>query len=138
MSSYVLSLLLAVVACVIGGALGGIALARPAGLAGSADGQAGPAPRLTEARTLGGLLIVSHAGAALYLGYQPSVGAAMAFVLALAWFGAALGQIASVMIDPTEGRPNLGNLAFALLIAATLALPFLNPARLVLRGGMMV
>jgi hypothetical protein len=29
MSSYALSLLLAVVACVIGGALGGIALARP-------------------------------------------------------------------------------------------------------------
>lgn len=137
MSSYALSLLLAVVACVIGGSLGGLALARPAsmlGLAGLTEDQA--PPLLSEGRAFGGLLIVSHAGAALYLGYQPGIGAAMAFVLALAWFGAALGRAASLMIDRSGGRLNLGNLVFEILVGATLALPFLNPGRLVLRGGM--
>jgi len=81
MSSYALSLLLAVIACVIGGALGGIALARPAqmlGLAGLAEGETAPTPLLSEGRAVGGLLVLSHAGAALYLGYQPGIGAAMA------------------------------------------------------------
>lgn len=139
MSSYALSLLLAVIACVIGGALGGLALARPAsvlGLAGLAQGEGGPPPLLSEGRAFGGLLIASHAGTALYLGYQPGLGAAMAFVLALAWFGAALGRAASLLIDRARGRFNLGNLAFEILIGVTLALPFFNTGRLVLRGGM--
>ena len=139
MSSYALSLLLAVIACVIGGALGGIALARPAqvlGLAGLAEGESAPKPLLSEGRAFGGLLVLSHAGAALYLGYQPGVGATMAFVLALAWFGAALGRTASLLIDRAGGRFNLGNLVFEILIGITLSLPFLNPGRLVLRGGM--
>ena len=139
MSSYALSLLLAVIACVIGGALGGIALARPAqvlGLAGLAEGETPPTPLLSEGRAFGGLLVLSHGGAALYLGYQPAVGATMAFVLALAWFGAALGRAASLLIDRAGGRFNLGNLAFEVLIGITLSLPFLSPGRLMLRGGM--
>lgn len=138
MSSYALSLLLAVIACVIGGALGGLALARPAsvlGLAGLADEERAASPLLSEGRAFGGLLIVSHAGAALYLGYQPGLGAAMAFVLALAWFGAALGRAASLLIDGDRRRFNLGNLAFEVLIGITLALPFFSTGRLVLRGG---
>lgn len=138
MSSYALSLFLAVIACIIGGALGGTALARPGAvldLAGLADGEAAT-PLLSEGRAFGGLLIVSHAGAALYLGYQPAVGATMAFVLALAWFGAALGRTASLLIDRAGGRFNLGNLVFEVLIGATLCLPFFNTGRLVLRGGM--
>ncbi|WP_419252589.1 DUF4345 family protein [Caulobacter sp. ErkDOM-YI] len=139
MSSYALSLLLAVIACVIGGALGGIALVRPVqglGMVGLAEGEAAPIPRLAEGRAFGGLLVLSHAGAALYLGYQPGIGAAMAFALGLAWFGVALGRAASLLIDKAGGRFNLGNLVFEVLIGATLALPFLNPGRLVLRGGM--
>lgn len=139
MSSYALSLLLAVIACVIGGALGGIALARPAqvlGLAGLAEGDSTPTPLLSEGRAFGGLLVLSHAGAALYLGYQPGVGATMAFALALAWFGAALGRTASLLIDRAGGRFNLGNLVFEVLIGVTLSLPFFNTGRLVLRGGM--
>jgi hypothetical protein len=141
MSSYALSLLLAVVACVIGGALGGIALARPGsvlGLAGLAEGDTASTPLLSEGRAFGGLLVLSHAGAALYLGYQPGVGATMAFVLALAWFGAALGRTASLLIDRAGGRFNLGNLAFEVLIGITLCLPFFSTGRLVLRGGMLV
>ena len=60
MSSYVLSLLLAVIACVIGGALGGMILARPAALleaVGLADDDT-PKPSLfAEGRALGGMLI---------------------------------------------------------------------------------
>ena len=51
MSSYVLSLLLAVIACVIGGTLGGMILARPATLleaAGLSDDQAPKASLLAE------------------------------------------------------------------------------------------
>ena len=139
MTSYALSLLLAAIACVIGGALGGIALARPSqilGLAGLAEGEAPPTRLLTEGRALGGLLVLSHGGAALYLGYQPGIGAAMAFVLSLAWFGAALGRAASLLIDRASGRFNLGNLVFEVLIAVTLSLPFFSAGRLVLRGGM--
>ncbi|OZA72990.1 MAG: DUF4345 domain-containing protein [Caulobacter sp. 39-67-4] len=123
----------------VGGALGGIALARPGqvlGLAGLAEGEAAPTPLLAEGRAFGGLLVLSHAGAALYLGYQPGIGAAMAFALALAWFGAALGRAASLLIDQAGGRFNLGNLVFEVLIGVTLSLPFFSAGRLVLRGGM--
>jgi hypothetical protein len=149
LSSYGLSLVLAVIACVIGGVLGGLTLARPGSVLGltalEADAEEPSdlpptgAP-LTEGRALGGLLILSHATAALFLGYQSSVGAAMAFALAMAWLGAAGGRAISALIDKTNSRFNLGSLVFELLIAATLALPFFNAGRLVvLRGhGMLV
>ena len=161
-SSYGLSLILAIIACVIGGVLGGLTLARPGSVLGftaldtdpNTDGDAPPAGSppdpptpspLTEGRALGGLLILSHATAALFLGYQSSVGAAMAFALSMAWLGAAGGRTISALIDraPADrarARFNLGSLVFELLIAATLALPFFNAGRLVvLRGhGMLV
>lgn len=146
-SSYGLSLLLAVIACVIGGVLGGLTLARPgsmpglAGLAG-ADADAAPLPLspqgLAQGRAFGGLLILSHATAAMFLGYQSGVGAAMAFALAMAWFGAALGRGFSALVDGARGRVTLGRLTFELLIAVTLALPFFNPGRLVVMGGRLV
>jgi hypothetical protein len=141
-SSYGLSLILAIIACVIGGVLGGLTLARPGSAPGltAPEGEA-PAPSLSiDNRGLGGLLILSHAATALFLGYQSSVGAAMAFALAMAWLGAALGRAASVLIDRPKGRLNLTSLLFEVLIAVTLCLPFFNAGRLVvLRGhGMLV
>ena len=141
MSSYGLSLILAVIACVIGGALGGLTLARPGAMLARPGGDAAEPSldALAQGRAFGGLLILSHATAALFLGYQSSVGAAMAFALAMAWLGAALGRCASSVVDKARGRLNLGGLAFELLIAATLSLPFLNAGRLVvLRGGGML
>ncbi len=141
MSSYGLSLILAVIACVIGGALGGLTLARPGAMLARPGGDAAEPSldALAQGRAFGGLLILSHATAALFLGYQSSVGAAMAFALAMAWLGAALGRCASAVVDKARGRLNLGGLAFELLIAATLSLPFLNAGRLVvLRGGGML
>jgi hypothetical protein len=144
-SSYGLSLILAIIACVIGGVLGGLTLARPGSVLGltSLEGDADAPPAMglaTEGRALGGLLILSHAATALFLGYQSSVGAAMAFALAMAWLGAALGRAASVLIDKPRNRLNLTSLAFEVLIAVTLCLPFFNAGRLVvLRGhGMLV
>lgn len=154
-SSYGLSLLLAIIACVIGGVLGGLTLVRPGAvlgltaLNGDAPPTAGPPMEgrvegqmegKTEGRALGGLLILSHGAAALFLGYQSHVGAAMAFALAMAWAGAALGRAVSALVDKARGRFNLGSLAFEVLIAVTLALPFFNAGRLVvLRGhGMLV
>ena len=159
-SSYGLALILAIIACVIGGVLGGLTLARPGSVLGftaletdtdpeapppgSSPSPLTPSP-LTEGRALGGLLILSHATAALFLGYQSSVGAAMAFALAMAWLGAAGGRAVSALVDKApadkaRARFNLGSLVFELLIAATLALPFFNAGRLVvLRGhGMLV
>ena len=157
-SSYGLSLILAIIACVIGGVLGGLTLARPGSVLGltaldkdtegdrdnDGDGEPPPAAAsLTEGRALGGLLILSHAAAALFLGYQSHVGAAMAFALAMAWAGAALGRAVSALIDKTpqaRSRFNLGSLVFEIMIAVTLSLPFFNAGRLVvLRGhGMLV
>jgi hypothetical protein len=151
-SSYGLSLVLAIIACVIGGVLGGLTLARPGSVLGLTALEGGAAPEdgdadappaagpLTEGRALGGLLILSHATAALFLGYQSHVGAAMAFALAMAWMGAALGRAVSALIDRARGRFNLSSLTFEIMIAVTLSLPFFNAGRLVvLRGhGMLV
>jgi hypothetical protein len=141
-SSYGLSLILAIVACVIGGVLGGLTLARPGSVLGPPPGQTAEPPAVPwgEGRALGGLLILSHAATALFLGYQSSVGAAMAFALAMAWLGAALGRSVSSLVDRARSRLNLTSLAFEVLIAVTLTLPFFNPGRLVvLRGhGMLV
>jgi hypothetical protein len=150
-SSYGLALVLAMIACVIGGVLGGLTLVRPGAVLGltALDDDAGegdePAASAriadkTEGRALGGLLILSHAAAALFLGYQSHVGAAMAFALAMAWAGAAMGRAVSALVDRARGRFNLGSLVFEIMIAVTLSLPFFNAGRLVvLRGhGMLV
>ncbi|PIC01453.1 DUF4345 family protein [Caulobacter sp. X] len=137
MSSYFLSLFLAVVACVIGGALGGMILARPQtmiGLAGLADEETPKSPLFAEGRAFGGMLIASHGIAALYLGYQPRLGAAMAMVLAVGWLGAAAARALSAAIDGEAGRFNAGSIVFNALIGITLALPFFNVGPYVARG----
>ena len=139
MSSYVLSLLLAVIACVIGGTLGGMILARPATLleAAGLSNDENPKPSLlAEGRALGGVLIAAHGVAALYLGYQPRIGAAMALALALAWLGAAVGRAVSVVLDGDAGRYNRGAMLFNALIGITLTLPSFQIGKVVLRGAL--
>jgi hypothetical protein len=141
MSSHILSLFLAVLACIIGGTLGGMILARPQtmlGLAGLADEDTPKPPLFAEGRALGGVLIASHGVAALYLGYQPRIGAAMAMVLAVAWLGAAMGRAISAALDGDAGRFNAGSILFNALIGITLTLPFFNVGRVVVRGMALV
>lgn len=137
MSSYVLSLFLAVVACVIGGTMGGMILARPQtilSLAGLTDEDAPKSLLFAEGRALGGVLIASHGLAALYLGYQPRIGAAMALALAVAWLGAGAGRALSAALDGAQGRFNTGSMVFNGLIGLTLALPFFQVGKVVLNG----
>ena len=137
MASYVLSLFLAVVACVIGGALGGMILARPQtmlGFAGLADEETPKSPLFAEGRAFGGMLIASHGIAALYLGYQPRLGAAMALVLAVGWLGAAAARALSAIKDGEAGRFNAGSIVFNALIGITLGLPFFNVGPYVAKG----
>lgn len=137
MSSNVLSLFLAVLACIIGGTLGGMILARPQAmldLAGLADENVPRPPLFAEGRALGGVLIASHGVAALYLGYQPRIGAAMALALAVAWLGAAAGRGVSLVLDGSGGRFNTGSILFNVLIGVTLTLPFFNVGRVFVRG----
>lgn len=141
MSNYVLSLFLAVLACVIGGVLGGMILARPQAmldLAGLADETTPRPPLFAEGRALGGVLIASHGVAALYLGYQPRIGAAMALALAAAWLGAALGRAVSLAVDGSGGKFNAGAMVFNALIGVTLSLPFFNIGQVVLHGARLV
>ncbi|HJV43055.1 DUF4345 family protein [Caulobacter sp.] len=137
MSSYVLSLFMAVLACVIGGTLGGMILARPQTMlemAGLADEETSKSPLFAEGRAFGGMLIASHGVAALYLGYQPRLGAAMALALAVAWLGAAAGRALSAALDGEAGRFNTGSMVFNALIGVTLSLPFFNVVPYVARG----
>ncbi len=119
--------ILAVLACCLAGGMGGYVLARPedalrrAGLAPAVDAGGG----LAGARGFGGLLVVAHAGAAGMLGYYPSVGATMAFGLALAWAGAAIGRAASTAIDRRVDGASVQALVFEVLMGASLSLPFL-------------
>lgn len=143
MSSYALSLILAVIACVIGGVLGGLVLARPdsmLGLAGLKSEQDGGVNAITEGRAFGGLLIASHGAVALFLGWQSSAGAAMALVLAVAWFGAAFGRLVSMLLQKAGGRFNYGSVVLDILMGVTLALPFFNEGSLPLHriGGSML
>lgn len=143
MSSYALSLILAVIACVIGGVLGGLVLARPdsmLGLAGLKSEQDGGVNAITEGRAFGGLLIASHGAVALFLGWQSSAGAAMALVLAVAWFGAAFGRLVSMLLQKAGGRFNYGSVVLDVLMGVTLALPFFNEGSLPLHriGGSML
>jgi len=84
---------------------------------------------------LGGVLIASHGVAALYLGYQPRIGAAMAMALAVAWLGAAAGRAISAVLDGEAGRYNSGAMVFNALIGLTLSLPFFNIGRVVIEGA---
>src|SRR4051812_30747021 len=141
MSSFALSLLLAIVACVIAGVIGGLTLARPQpmlGVAGLGEDAAASVNVTTQGRAFGGMLVLAHGAAALFLGYQPSVGAAMAFALAMAWLGASAGRAVALLTDATRTPFNVGGLVFELLLGVTLALPFWNQGRMPLGGGILV
>jgi hypothetical protein len=112
-----LAVMIAVIACCLGGVMGGLRIARPRTI--SARGRA-------EERALAGALILSHAGAAMALGYAPSIGRLMAAALALAWLGAAVGRTASLVLDRNKD-PMLRQAAIIeLLMAIALALPWLG------------
>lgn len=129
---------LAVLACCIAGAMGGYVLARPEdalarrGLAVAAGARGGPA----TARGFGAMLLVAHAGAAGLLGYYPSVGAAMALALSLLWAGAALGRVASSVLDGPGDGQGVQILLLEVLMALTLALPMWTSRQI--GGGQLV
>ncbi|MFZ5669312.1 MAG: DUF4345 domain-containing protein [Pseudomonadota bacterium] len=116
---------LAVLACSIAGAMGGYILARPdaalalRGLAPAPDGRGG----LAAARGYGAMLLVAHAGVAGLLGYYPALGAGMALALGLLWAGAALGRIASGVLDGPADGAGVQTLLLEVLMALTLSLP---------------
>jgi hypothetical protein len=59
----------------------------------------------------------------------------MALALAVAWLGAAAGRAISAALDGEAGRYNSSAMIFNALIGVTLALPFFNIGRVVLRGA---
>lgn len=127
MSTPDLAVFLAVIACVIGGALGGFALARPdeaiemVGLKLDPDK---PHSRAEVRATFGGVFLVSHAATAGALGYAPSVGASMALALAFVWLGAAAARGYSMVKEDAPTPFNTGALIFEMLMGLTFALPF--------------
>ncbi len=112
-----LAVMIAVIACCLGGVMGGLRIARPRTV--KARGRA-------EERALAGALILSHAGVAMALGYAPGVGRLMAGVLALGWLGSAVGRGLSLALDRSND-PMLRQAAIVeLLMALALALPWLG------------
>lgn len=127
MSSPDLALLLAVIACCIGGALGGYALARPEDVTEMVGLRRDPDKphSLSEVRaTYGGLFLVSHGGTAAALGYAPDIGASMSLALALAWAGAGVARGWSMAKDDADTPFNIQATIFEFLMAVALALPF--------------
>lgn len=127
-----LSLSLAIIACVLGGVLGGLVIAgRAPGPLGLVVDAAGP-----TGRGLGGALIVAHAAVAGMLGYDPRVGACMAMALTFAWFGAAAGRIMIARrLKLAVDGPSLG---FEILMAVALAAPFWAITTALSRSGVAV
>lgn len=122
-----LAIILAVIACCIGGALGGYALARPEDVAGMVGLKLDPekAHSLAEMRaTYGGLFLLSHGAVAAALGYVPEIGAYMALTLSAAWTGAAIARGYSMMKDDSDTPFNVRATIFEFLMGVTLALPF--------------
>ena len=112
-----LAVMIAVIACCLGGVMAGLRIARPRSV--KAHGRA-------EERAFAGMLILSHAGAAMALGYAPSIGRLMAAALALGWLGSAVGRTLSLALD-RHGDPMLRQPAILeLLMALALALPWLG------------
>ena len=112
-----LAIMISVLACCIGGVMGGLRIARPKAL--KARGRA-------EERAVGGMLILAHAGAAMGLGYAPSMGRLMAAAIALGWLGAAAGRIASLVLDKQKDPMLRQALILELLMALALALPWIG------------
>jgi len=127
-----LSLLLAVVACVIGGTLGGLVLA------GRAPKPLGPIVEAggANARMLGGAVIAAHGVVAALLGYDPRIGACMALTLCFAWLGAAGGR---VLIGKRLKLPiDKQTLIFEVLMAIVLAMPLWTITHAISRTGVRV
>lgn len=112
-----LAIMIAVLACCIGGTMGGLRIARPKAIK--------PRGRAEE-RAFGGMLILAHAGAAMGLGYAPSLGRLLAVGLALGWLGAALGRTLSLVLDKQKDPMLRQAMIFELLMALALALPWLG------------
>ncbi|MGE5564532.1 MAG: DUF4345 family protein [Parcubacteria group bacterium] len=127
MSTPDLAVVLAVIACVIGGALGGFAIARPEDVVEMVGLKLDPEKphSIAEVRaTYGGLFLLSHAATAAALGYAPSVGAGMALALAFGWLGAAVARGYSMVKEDAPTPFNTGALIFEMLMGLTFALPF--------------
>jgi hypothetical protein len=127
MSAPDLATFLAVIACAIGGALGGYAIARPEDVIEMVGLKLDPDKphSVAEVRaTYGGLFLLSHGATAAALGYAPSVGASMALALAFAWLGAAAARAYSIVRSDAPTPFNTGALVFEMLMGLTFALPF--------------
>ena len=133
-----LCLFLAVIACLIGGGLGVLALTRPARvlkMVGLSLTE-GVTHSLSEVRaTYGGLFFVSHAGVAVALVSSPKIGACMAAALGLAWSGAALGRVVSMALDRAANRFNLFATLFEGLMGSALATPLWAYLRLIYQAS---
>lgn len=127
-----LTILLAILACSLGGALGGFVMARPeqASLR-IAAGPWGEEAGRVQARVIGAMLLVSHGATAAFLGYAPMLGAAMALALSFLWFGAAAGHGLSMARGQANERANLWMALAELGLAALLLAPFLRLGRAV-------
>jgi hypothetical protein len=112
-----LAIMIAVLACCIGGVMGGLRIARPRAIK--------PRGRAEE-RAFGGMLILAHAGAAMGLGYAPSLGRLLAAAVALGWLGAALGRLLSLALDRQKDPMLRQALILELLMALALGLPWLG------------
>lgn len=133
-----LAVFLAVIACVIGGALGGFAIARPEDVIEMVGLRLDPEKphSVAEVRsTYGGLFLLSHAATAAALGYAPTVGAAMALTLAFGWLGTAVARGYSMIREDTPTPFNTGALIFEMLMGLTFALPFWSLTSLSGPGG---
>ena len=120
------AILLAILACSLGGALGGFVLARPDQAAlRIAAGPWGEEAGRVQARVTGAMLLVSHGATATFLGYAPTLGAAMALALSFLWFGAAAGHSLSMARGQANERVNLWMALAELGMAALLLAPFL-------------
>jgi len=138
-----LAIILAVIACVIGGALGGFAIARPDEAIEMVGLRLDPEKAHSRAEvraTFGGVFLLSHAATAAALGYAPSVGASMALALAFVWLGAAVARGYSMVKEDAPTPFNTGALVFEMLMGLTFALPFwtLTSAAARSSGGVLV
>lgn len=138
LSAVDLSLTLAIVACVLGGVLGGLVLAgrAPGPLGGLVEAAGTPSKQDLGARGLGGALIAAHGAVAGMLGYDPRVGACMAIALAFGWLGAAGGRI--LIARRLKLAPDGPSLGFEILMAVALAAPFWAITTALSRSGVTV
>jgi hypothetical protein len=129
MNFFTLSQFIALIACCIGGGMGGLALSHPKvglrHLGFSAEHEQGrPAHHTSSIRGLGGMLLITHATAAGMIGFRPETGNVFLLCLALAWFGTATGRIVSVVAESGDkGSDRWNPIILELLMGLALASP---------------